>query len=581
MMRPTVSESEIRQILCGEHPDPFHVLGAHILSLNGTPAVVIRAYQPDAASVKVISPTLDAPVIMSNYNGSGFYEAVFEECDQIFNYTLELTDFEGCSRELHDPYSFWPVLSDFDMHLFVEGTDLRTYDKLGAHLMERGGVHGVFFAVWAPNASRVSVVGDFNAWNGSRHPMRPRGLTGLWELFIPGLDEGTRYKYEVRSRSGDYIVQKSDPCGVFTEVRPKTASIVFDLDKYDWTDADWIAARAEHNRFDRSISIYEVHLGSWKRKPDPECSWLTYRELAKDLVEYVRDMGFTHIELMPISEHPLDASWGYQTTGYFSATSRFGTPSDFQYFVDTCHRNNIGVIIDWVPAHFPMDDHGLRYFDGTHLYEHADPRLGQHQDWGTSIFNFGRTEVRNFLITNALFWLDKFHIDGLRVDAVASMLYLDYSRKPGEWIPNKYGGNENLEAVSFVRELNTTLHGRHSNILTIAEESTAWPQVSHPVYLGGLGFSLKWNMGWMHDMLAYFSKDPIYRKFHHNNLTFALMYAFTENFVLVFSHDEVVHMKGSMIAKMPGDDWRKFANLRALYSLMFSFPGKKILFMGD
>jgi 1,4-alpha-glucan branching enzyme len=580
-MHMTASEAEILQILHGEHHDPFHILGAHLVSLEGKPAVAIRAYLPHAVSVTVLPSENGAPVEMTAFRSSGFYEAVFEDRDQIFPYRLQLTNSEGHIWEIFDPYSFWPVLTDFDEHLFAEGTDFKTYDKLGAHLVERGGVSGVFFAVWAPNASRVSVVGDFNWWDGSRHPMRPRGLTGLWELFIPGLVEGDKYKYEIRSRSGDYIVQKADPCGFYAEVRPKTASIVFDLDKYQWADSKWIAARAEHNGFDKPISIYEVHLGSWKRHLDPTSSWLSYREMAEQLVEYVKEMGFTHIELMPVSEHPLDASWGYQTTGYFAATSRFGTPSDFQYFVDICHRNDIGVIIDWVPAHFPMDDYGLRYFDGTHLYEHADPRLGQHQDWGTSIFNFGRTEVCNFLVTNALFWLDKYHIDGLRVDAVASMLYLDYSRKPEEWLPNKYGGNENLDAISFTRELNTVVHGQYPNILTIAEESTAWPLVSHPVYLGGLGFSLKWNMGWMHDMLSYFSKDAIYRKFHHNNLTFALMYAFTENFVLAFSHDEVVHMKGSMIAKMPGDDWQKFANLRALYALMFAFPGKKLLFMGD
>jgi 1,4-alpha-glucan branching enzyme len=580
-MQMTASIVEIHQILRGEHHDPFHVLGAHLVSLKGRPVVVIRAYLPQAASARVVSAELDRPVEMNSFQGSGFYEAVFEERDRLFTYLLELTDSGGSTRQIHDPYSFWPVLSDFDLHIFAEGTDLRTYDKLGAHLTQRGGVAGVFFAVWAPNASRVSVIGDFNSWDGSRHPMRARGLTGLWELFIPGLGEGEKYKFEVRSRSGEYIVRKSDPYAFYAEVRPNTASIVFDLDKYEWGDSDWMASRAEHNSFEKAISVYEVHLGSWRRGLDPGQSWLTYRELAHQLVAYIKETGFTHVELLPVSEHPLDGSWGYQTTGYFAATSRFGTPHDFQYFVDLCHRNDIGVIVDWVPAHFPMDEHGLRCFDGTYLYEHADPRLGQHQDWGTSIFNFGRTEVRNFLKANALFWLDKFHIDGLRVDAVASMLYLDYSRKPGEWIPNKFGGNENLEAVSFLRELNTVAHREFPGILTIAEESTAWPQVSHPVYLGGLGFSLKWNMGWMHDILAYFTKDPIYRKYHHNNLTFALVYAFTENFILVFSHDEVVHLKGSMLAKMPGDDWQKFANLRALYALMFAFPGKKLLFMGD
>ena len=580
-MSATGPEEEILQILRGAHNDPFHVLGAHVVSKNGRPAVSVRAYLPQAVSARVLSADLPAPAEMIDVENAGFFEAVIEGRDQLFRYRLEVTDTEGRVQVIHDPYSFWPVLSDFDVHLFAEGTDLRTYDKLGAHLMRRGEVDGVFFAVWAPNASRVSMVGDFNFWDGRRHPMRSRGLTGLWEIFIPGLGEGERYKYEIRSHSGDYVVQKSDPYGFYAELRPKTASIVFDLDKYQWGDAGWMGARAGHNALDQPISIYEVHPGSWKRNPDAANSWLSYRQLAEQLIPYVKDMGFTHIEFLPVSEHPLDMSWGYQTTGYFAATSRYGTPSDLQYFVDMCHQNGLGVIIDWVPAHFPMDEHGLRYFDGTHLYEHADPRLGEHKDWGTSIFNFGRTEVRNFLTANALFWLDKYHVDGLRVDAVASMLYLDYSRKPGEWIPNKYGGNENLEAVSFIKEFNTLTHGQFPGTLTIAEESTAWPRVSHPVYLGGLGFDLKWNMGWMHDMLSYFSKDPIHRKFHHNNLTFALMYAFSENFVLVFSHDEVVHMKGSMLGKMPGDDWRKFANLRALYAFMFAFPGKKLLFMAD
>jgi 1,4-alpha-glucan branching enzyme len=427
----------------------------------------------------------------------------------------------------------------------------------------------------------VSIVGDFNGWNGLRHPMRSRPTSGIWELFIPGLGPGDKYKYEILTKSGGYPLLKSDPFAFFSELRPNTASVVYDIEGYRWADQDWIANRHAANGLDKPISIYEVHLGSWKRHLDETRSWLNYRELAPELVDYVKGMGFTHIELLPVSEHPLDASWGYQTTGYFSVTSRYGTPSDFQAFVDICHQNGIGVLLDWVPAHFPMDEHGLRYFDGTHLYEHEDPRRGQHQDWGTAIFNFGRTEVRNFLISNALFWFDKYHVDGLRVDAVASMLYLDYSRKPGEWLPNKYGGNENLEAIDFIKDLNRTIHGQFRDVLTIAEESTAWPGVTLPVHLGGLGFTLKWNMGWMHDILTYFSKDPVYRKFHHNNLTFALMYAFTENFVLVFSHDEVVHMKGALLSKMPGDDWRKFANLRALYGLMIAFPGKKLLFMGS
>ncbi len=579
-MTITAPEIEVLQIVRAEHHDPFHVLGAHPLDVGGIPCVAIRAFIPEAASVSVLSESLSEPRVMERIHPEGFFEAVFENRPQLFTYRLLLDNGLGHTWEIFDPYSFWPVLTDFDLHLLAEGNHFKYYEKLGAHLWDCGGVAGVLFAVWAPNASRVSVIGDFNKWNGARHPMRLRPECGIWELFLPGLGEGTAYKFEVRSRMGEHIAQKSDPCGFFNEARPKTASIVCSVDRYQWGDQEWIAERARHNSHDRPISTYEVHLGSWRRQMDEKHSWLSYRDLAGQLVDYVREMGFTHIELLPVSEHPLDASWGYQTTGYFAATSRFGWPEDFQYLVDRCHQNGIAVLLDWVPAHFPMDGHGLRYFDGTFLYEHSDPRLGEHRDWGTAIFNFGRTEVRNFLISNALFWLDKYHIDGLRVDAVASMLYLDYSRKPGEWIPNKYGGNENLEAVSFIKDLNTILHGRHPGILTIAEESTAWPGVSHPVHLGGLGFSLKWNMGWMHDMLSYFAKDPVHRKFHHSNLTFALMYAFTENFVLVFSHDEVVHMKGSLLSKMPGDPWQKFANLRALYALMYAFPGKKLLFMG-
>jgi len=579
-MTITAQEIEVLQIVRAEHHDPFHVLGAHPVDVGGIPCVAIRVFTPEAASVSVLSESLAEPRVMERIHPAGFFEVVFENRPQLFTYRLLLDDGQGHRWEIFDPYSFWPVLTDFDLHLLAEGNHFKYYEKLGAHLWDCGGVAGVLFAVWGPNASRVSVIGDFNSWNGARHPMRLRPECGVWELFLPGLGEGTAYKFEVRSRMGEHIAQKSDPCGFFNEVRPKTASIVCSIDRYQWGDQEWIAERAQHNSHDRPISTYEVHLGSWRRQMDEKHSWLSYRDLAGQLVDYVKEMGFTHIELLPVSEHPLDASWGYQTTGYFATTSRFGRPEDFQYLVDRCHQNGIGVLLDWVPAHFPMDGHGLRYFDGTFLYEHSDPRLGEHRDWGTAIFNFGRTEVRNFLISNALFWLDKYHIDGLRVDAVASMLYLDYSRKPGEWIPNKYGGNENLEAVSFIKDLNTILHGRHPGILTIAEESTAWPGVSHPVHLGGLGFSLKWNMGWMHDMLSYFAKDPVHRKFHHSNLTFALMYAFTENFVLVFSHDEVVHMKGSLLSKMPGDAWQKFANLRALYALMYAFPGKKLLFMG-
>jgi 1,4-alpha-glucan branching enzyme len=581
MKKITATEVEVQQILQGKHHDPFNLLGAHKVTLEGKPAVSVRAFLPHVVSAAVVSIASDLVLEMVKVDPEGFFEGIFEETEEIFVYSLRLTDESGNTWDIWDPYSFWPVLSDFDIYLYSEGKLLESYKHLGAHPWKCGNVSGVLFAVWAPNASRVSVVGDFNSWDGRRHPMRSRGLSGLWELFVPDLADGEKYKYEILSRHGNELYLKADPQAFYSEMRPQTASIVYDLDRYVWEDAEWVSSHSKEGFLRQPISIYEVHAGSWRRKGGRTGPWLSYRELAHELVAYVKDMGFTHVELMPVSEHPLDQSWGYQTTGYYSVTSRFGTPSDFQYFVDFCHRNGIGVIVDWVPAHFPMDEHGLRYFDGTHLYEHSDPRKGEHQDWGTAIFNFGRTEVRNFLISNALFWLEKYHVDGLRVDAVASMIYLDYSRLPGEWIPNRYGGNENLEAISFLRELNIVVHGRHPNALMIAEESTSWPGVSRPVHLGGLGFTLKWNMGWMHDMLSYFSKDPIHRKFHQSNLTFALLYAFTENFALVFSHDEVVHMKGSMISKMPGDDWQKFANLRALYAYMYAFPGKKLLFMGD
>ena len=461
-----------------------------------------------------------------------------------------------------------------------EGTHYKKYEKLGAHEMRINGIDGVFFAVWAPNALRVSVIGDFNRWDGRRHPMRVRGLTGIWELFLPGLSEGTLYKFEVKSRYKGILAEKADPYAFRTELRPKTASVVWNINKYRWQDNEWMEKRAERNWLEAPVSIYEVHLGSWGRVPEENNRWLTYRELAHTLIPYAKDLGYTHIELMPISEHPLDESWGYQTVGYFSCTSRYGKPEEFMYFVDQCHRNGLGVIIDWVPAHFPKDAHGLGYFDGTALYEHEDPRKSEQKDWGTLVFNYGRTEVANFLIANALFWLDTYHIDGLRVDAVASMLYLDYSRKPGEWVPNAFGGNENLEAVEFLKRFNEVAHQYHPGIVTIAEESTAWPMVSRPTYIGGLGFSLKWNMGWMHDILSYFSYDPLYRKHHQSELTFALLYAFTENFILVLSHDEVVYGKRSLVDKMPGDLWQKFANLRLLHAYMYAHPGKKMLFMG-
>jgi len=473
-----------------------------------------------------------------------------------------------------------PFITDFDLHLFGEGRHYKIYEKLGAHILQMNGIKGVHFALWAPNVKGVSVIGDFNRWNKKTHPMKPRGSSGIWELFIPGIGEGEIYKFWVRSRFGNYTEEKADPFGFYFEVRPKSATIVYDIDKFKWTDHEWLSEREKKNWLGSPISIYEVHLNSWRRVPEEGNRFLTYMELAHTLIPYVKEMGYTHIELLPITEHPLDESWGYQPIGYFAPTSRFGTPDDFMYFVNQCHLNNIGVILDWVPAHFPKDPHGLARFDGTYLYEHEDPKKGEHRDWGTSIFNYGRNEIGNFLLASALFWLEKYHIDGLRLDAVTSMLYLDYSRKPGDWIPNIYGGNENLEAIAFLKRFNEIVHQYHSGVLTIAEESTAWPMVSRPTYVGGLGFSLKWNMGWMHDTLEYFSKDPIHRKYHHNNLTFSLLYAFTENFILVLSHDEVVHGKRSILDKMPGDPWQKFANARLLYGFMYCHPGKKLLFMG-
>jgi 1,4-alpha-glucan branching enzyme len=469
------------------------------------------------------------------------------------------------------------LLTEFDLHLLAEGRHYRSYEKLGAHPTADGRVH---FAVWAPNAAHVSVTGEFNGWRPEANPMELRPAAGIWEAVIDGVPIGGSYKYHIVSRHNEYQVDKADPYAFYSELRPKTASRVCDLSRYQWRDVEWRKNQPE-NPLGCAISIYEVHPGSWRRVPEEGNRWLTYREMAPLLADYVHEMGYTHVELMPIAEHPFDGSWGYQTTAYFAPTSRFGAPSDFMYLVDHLHQHGIGVILDWVPAHFPDDEHGLVYFDGTHLYEHEDPRLGHHPEWNTNLFNYGRVEVRNFLISNALFWLDKYHIDGIRVDAVASMLYLDYARKPGQWIPNQYGGRENLAAIDFLREMNTQIYAAFPRSLTVAEESTAWPMVSKPTWLGGLGFGFKWNMGWMHDMLEYMSKDPVFRTYEHDKLTFSLMYAFSENFILPLSHDEVVYGKGSLIRKMPGDDWRKFANLRLLFGYMFSHPGKKLMFMGD
>jgi 1,4-alpha-glucan branching enzyme len=580
--KTTAPVDEVLLIVQGEHADPFHVLGAHPIEVAGQPAIALRAFLPQAAGVWAIRSSTGSvtEIPFERIHIDGFFEAVVGGESRIFPYRLKVKTPVGSEFEFEDPYRFPPVLSDFDLHLMGEGTHYKKYEKLGAHVTELEGVRGVTFGVWAPNARRVSVVGDFNQWDGRRHPMRIRGGTGIWELFIPGLAEGEVYKYEIKSNPSGSIGLKADPYAFYAELRPKTASVVHDINSYDWHDQEWMAQRTRRQALDAPISIYEVHLGSWRRVPEEGNRMLTYRELADQLVDYALKMGYTHLELLPVLEHPLDESWGYQTTGYFAPTSRHGTPEDFMYFVDTCHQNNLGVLLDWVPAHFPSDAHGLAMFDGTNLYDHEDPRRGEHKDWGTRVFNFGRNEVRNFLWSSALFWLEKYHIDGLRVDAVASMLYLDYSRKHGEWIPNQFGGNEDLDAVDFIKKFNELTHAQHPGVLTIAEESTAWPGVSRPTYVGGLGFSLKWNMGWMHDTLLYFSKDPVHRRFHHNNLTFSLLYAFTENFVLVLSHDEVVHGKRSVLDKMPGDFWQRFANLRTLYAYMSAHPGKKLGFMG-
>ncbi len=581
LAKTTAPVEEILLIVRAEHSDPFHVLGAHPAERDGKPAVAVRAFLPEATKAWVIrGGESDRAYPLERIHADGFYEAVFSGVAQVFPYRLRVKYADGNDREFDDPYRFPPVLSDFDLHLMGEGTHLKTYEKMGTHLVEHAGARGVAFAVWAPNARRVSVVGDFNNWDGRRHPMRIRGGTGVWELFIPGMREGEIYKFEVKSRDSNLLVLKSDPYAFYSEPRPKTASIVHDVEGFTWHDQEWLEQRARRQGLGQPISIYEVHLGSWRRVPEENDRVLTYGELAERLVDYVGEMGFTHVELLPVMEHPLDESWGYQTTGYYAPTSRHGTPEDFVAFVDACHRHGIGVILDWVPGHFPSDAHGLAYFDGTYLYDHADPRRGEHRDWGTRVFNYGRSEVRNFLWSSGLFWLGKYHADGLRVDAVASMLYLDYSRKPGEWVPNRYGGNEDLEAIDFIKRFNELAHLDHPGVLTVAEESTAWGGVSRPTYLGGLGFSLKWNMGWMHDTLLFFSKDSVHRKFHHNNLTFSLLYAFSENFVLVLSHDEVVHGKGSLLSKMPGDPWQRFANLRALYAFLYGHPGKKLLFMG-
>jgi 1,4-alpha-glucan branching enzyme len=539
---------------------------------------VIRALVPTAERIRV-TRNGSGSVEMERRHPAGIFEAVLPGTAEIPDYRLEVLYHGGSTSEIDDPYRYGRILSDYDLYLFGEGKHTRIYEKLGAHPTTIGGSAGVHFAVWAPNAKRVSVVGDFNAWDGRRHPMRSLGGSGVWEIFIPGLYVGEKYKFEILSRYGE-VVLKSDPFGFAFELPPQNASVVA-APAYDWKDAEWMRSRASADSwFHQPMAVYEVHLGSWSRIPEESGRYLTYRELAERLIPYVKEMGYSHIELLPVMEHPFSGSWGYQVIGFFAPTSRFGKPEEFKAFVDECHANGIGVILDWVPGHFPKDAHGLAQFDGTALFEHEDPRQGEHRDWGTLIFNYGRNEVRNFLLSNALFWLEEYHLDGLRVDAVASMLYLDYSRKEGEWVPNRFGGRENIEAIAFLRELNTLTHGEQPGSITVAEESTAWPSVSRPTYLGGLGFTYKWNMGWMNDILEYVTKDPVYRRWDHRHLTFSLLYAFSENFILPFSHDEVVHGKGSMFRKVPGDDWQKAATLRALYGFMYSHPGKKLMFMG-
>ncbi len=583
IMKSTVSPDDIAKILNTDHYDPFTVLGAHVLEVRGKRGVAIRAFLPDTKSAEVIELKGEAESTvhpMSAVGDGGFFEAFMLGRGEIFPYKLRRHSSGGEVATFYDSYAFLPTLTEFDLYLFNAGDHHRIYEKLGAHYVQVSGVGGIQFAVWAPGARSVSVIGSFNGWDRRKHAMRVLGSSGVWEIFIPGLSEGELYKFQIKTQSGA-ILDKSDPYGFEMELRPSTASRVNLLNGIEWRDEAWMSNRSTANPFASPVSIYEVHLASWARVPEEGGRWLNYRELAHQLVDYVTQRGFTHIELLPVMEHPLDASWGYQVTGYFAATSRFGKPQDFMYFIDHCHQNGIGGLLHWDPAHFPKDPHALGFFDGTHLYEHSDPRKGEHQDWGTFIFNYGRHEVRNFLISNALYWLDKFHVDGLRIDAVASMLYLDYSRREGEWIPNQYGGRENIDAIQFLKQLNGIVHHYYPGTLMIAEESTAWPGVTNSLEHGGLGFDLKWNMGWMHDMLEYFSKDPIHRAYHHRNLTFALLYAFSERFLLPLSHDEVVHGKRALLDKMPGDLWQKFANLRSLFGLMYAFPGKKLLFMGD
>ncbi|HYM80247.1 MAG TPA: 1,4-alpha-glucan branching protein GlgB [Candidatus Limnocylindria bacterium] len=559
----------------GQHGAPFDVLGPHSVHLDGKPGTAVRAFLPGAREAAVVVGRRAYRMERTDK----LFEVVIPEAAEPFPYRLRVTRDDGETVVIEDPYRFPPLLSEFDLHLFGEGTHEHLYEKMGAQIVRHEGVRGVDFTVWAPNARVVSLVGDFNGWDFRTHPMRQRGDTGVWELFVPDLGQGDLYKFAILAPVGPRLV-KADPYGFAMELPPNTASVVWDLNRFRWSDDEWMERRGERQALDRPLLLYEVHAGSWRRVKEDGNRWLSWAELARELIPYAKRMGYTHLELLPITEHPFDGSWGYQPVGLFAPTSRFGTPDDFRRFIDAAHRAGLGVVLDWVPAHFPKDAHGLGFFDGTHLYEHADPRQGQHKDWDTYIYNFGRPQVCGFLYASALFWLDRYHVDGLRVDAVASMLYLDYSRKDGEWVANRYGGRENLEAIEFLKRLNVLLHARFPSALTFAEESTAWPRVTGPVRDGGLGFDLKWNMGWMNDMLEYMSMDPLGRAHHQGKLTFSLYYAFSERFLLPLSHDEVVHGKRSLLSKMPGDRWKKLANLRALYAYMGAHPGKKLLFMG-
>ncbi len=578
-----IAKKELESFRKAQMSTPHGALGMHPVKIKGKSGLVVRAFVSDAKSCEVVDIEDESQprFPMKQLSKDGFFEGFIEGRDEVFKYRLRVETKDLEIRQFYDPYSFLPTIGESDLYLFNEGNEHRIFEKLGSRPRVVDGVPGVSFAVWAPNASRVSVVGSFNNWDGRYHPMRILGSSGVWELFIPGLRVGEMYKYELVGKGGGLFL-KTDPYGAYFEAPPNNATIVYDHNVYEWGDKEWMNERQEVQALDKPMSVYEVHLGSWKRRWEEDNRPLTYAELAKELADYVIERGFTHIELMPVAEHPFDGSWGYQVTGYFAPTQRFGNPDDFKAFIDHLHQRGIGIIVDWVPAHFPRDTFALATFDGTHLYEHEDPRLGAHQDWGTLIFNYGRHEVRCFLVSNALAWLEYFHIDGLRVDAVASMLYLDYSREEGQWIPNKYGGNENLEAIAFIKEANTLVHKYHPGVLMIAEESTSFAGVTKSPEEGGLGFDLKWNMGWMHDNLVYFEKDPIHRKYHQGNLTFGMLYQYAEKFITVFSHDEVTHGKKSMLLKMgAGSIPEKSQTLRALYGHMWAYPGKKLLFMGS